>query len=41
MIQQFLSWVSIQKKIKTLIRKDIYATIFTAVVFTIAKILNQ
>ena len=41
MIQQFHSWVSIKKEMKTLIQKDICTPMFTAAVFTIAKTWKQ
>ena len=37
MIQQFQSYVYIQKKTKTLIQKDTYTPIFIAVLFTVDK----
>ena len=41
MTQQFHSWVHIQKKPKTLIRKDTGTPMFTAALFTAAKIRKQ
>ena len=40
-IQQFHSWVFIQKNPKTLIRKDTCTPTFTAALFTIANIWKQ
>ena len=41
MVQQFHSWVYIQRKKKTLIQKYICTSVFIAVLFTIAKIWRQ
>ena len=41
MIQQFHSWVYIQKKKKTLIQKDKCTAMFIAALFVIAKIWKQ
>ena len=41
MILQSLSWACIQKKIKTLIRKDTCTPMFIAALFTIAKTWKQ
>ena len=41
MIQEFHSWVYIWKKMKTLIIKDTFTSMFTAALFTIAKIWKQ
>ena len=41
MIQQFHSWIYVQKKTKTLIQKDISIPMFTAALFTIAKMWKE
>ena len=41
MIQQFHSWVFIQRKQKPLIQKDIYTPMFIAALFTTAQLCKQ